>query len=155
VLHAKYAYYLPFYCQSAIAARQGVHLPRSTLAPVGAVADPLRPVREAIGVEVRAVDYLRLDDTPIRVLAKDRCEIGRLWTYDVPDAVHLSFVPTRAGCWPYDFLRRYRGHLIGDAYAGQSVLFASGECTAVACWVYARRTFEKICDQEPAAMAML
>jgi transposase len=156
VLLAKYADHLPLYRQSAIAARQGVHLPRSTLCDwVGAVADRLRPVWEAIGVEVRAGPYLHLDDTPIRVLAKDRCEIGRLWTYGVPDAVHLRFAPTRAGCWPHEFLRGYRGHVVGDAYAGHNVLFASGERTAVACWVHARRNFEKISDQEPAAMAML
>lgn len=156
VLLAKYADHLPLYRQSAIAARQGVHLPRSTLCDwVGAVADRLRPVWDAIGIEVRAGPYLHLDDTPIRVLAKDRCEIGRLWTYGVPDAVHLRFAPTRAGCWPHDFLRGYRGHVVGDAYAGHNALFASGERTAVACWVHARRNFEKISDHEPAAMAML
>lgn len=156
VLLAKYADHLPLYRQSAIAARQGIHLPRSTLCGwVEAVTTRLRPVWDAIGTEVRAGDYLHLDDTPIRVLAKDRCEIGRLWTYGVPDAVHLRFTPTRAGCWPHDFLRGYRGHVVGDAYAGHNALFASGERTAVACWVHARRNFEKICDQEPAAMAML
>jgi len=156
VLIAKYADHLPLYRQSAIAARQGVHLPRSTLCDwVGAVANRLKPVWEAIGDEVRAGSYLHLDDTPIRVLAKDRCAIGRLWTYGVPDAVHLRYAPTRAGCWPHDFLRGYRGYVVGDAYAGHNILFADGDRTPVACWVHARRNFYELIDREPDALAMV
>lgn len=156
VLIAKYADHLPLYRQSAIAARQGVHLPRSTLCDwVGAVANRLKPVWEAIGDEVRAGNYLHLDDTPIRVLAKDRCAIGRLWTYGVPDAVHLRYAPTRAGCWPHEFLHGYRGYVVGDAYAGHNILFADGDRTPVACWVHARRNFYELIDREPDALAMV
>lgn len=156
VLIAKYADHLPLYRQSAIAARQGVHLPRSTLCDwVGAVANHLKPVWEAIGDEVRAGAYLHLDDTPIRVLAKDRCAIGRLWTYGVPDAVHLRYAPTRAGCWPHEFLHGYRGYVVGDAYAGHNILFADGHRTPVACWVHARRNFYELIDREPDALAMV
>jgi transposase len=156
VLIAKYADHLPLYRQSTIAARQGVHLPRSTLCDwVGAVANRLKPVWEAIGVEVRAGRYLHLDDTPIRVLAKDRCTIGRLWTYGVPDAVHLRYAPTRAGCWPHDFLHGYRGYVVGDAYAGHNALFTDGERTPVACWVHTRRNFSDLIGMEPEALAMV
>jgi transposase len=156
VLIAKYADHLPLYRQSAIAARQGVHLPRSTLCDwVGAVANRLKPVWEAIGDEVRAGPYLHLDDTPIRVLAKDRCAIGRLWTYGVPDAVHLRYAPTRAGCWPHEFLHSYRGYVVGDAYAGHNILFADSDRTPVACWVHARRNFCELIDREPEALAMV
>lgn len=113
VVIAKYADHLPLYRQTAIAARQGVHLSRSTLYGwVEAVTTRLRPVWDAIGAEVRAGPYLHLDDTPIRVQATNRCDIGRLWTYGVPDAVHLRYAPTRAGCWPHDFLRKRHGHVI-------------------------------------------
>jgi transposase len=156
VFIAKYADHLPLYRQSAIAARQGITLPRSTLCGwIGALADRLKPVWEAIGAEVRAGPYLHLDDTPIRVLRRDRCLIGRLWTYGVPDAVHLRYAPSRAGSWPGDFLRGYRGYVMGDAYAGHHQLFTDGTRTAVACWVHARRNFHEICDQEPEALAMV
>lgn len=156
VLISKYADHLPLYRQAAIAARQGVHLPRSTLCDwVGAVANRLKPVWEAIGAEVRAGPYLHLDDTPIRVLAKDRCAIGRLWTYGVPDAVHLRYAPTRAGCWPHDFLRGYCGFVVGDAYAGHNALFVDGDRTPVACWVHARRNFYELIEQDRDAAAMV
>jgi transposase len=156
VVIAKYADHLPLYRQSAIAARQGVHLPRSTLCDwVATVAGRLKPVWEAIGDEVRAGEYLHLDDTPIRVLAKDRCLIGRLWTYGVPDAVHVRYAPSRAGCWPHDFLRGYRGYVVGDAYAGHNALFTDGDRTPVACWVHARRNFNDLIAQEPAALTMV
>ena len=69
--------------------------------------------------------------------------------------MHLRYAPTRAGCWPHDFLRGYRGYVVGDAYAGHNILFADGDRTPVACWVHARRNFDQIRDQEPQAMAML
>jgi transposase len=156
VLIAKFADHLPLYRQSAIAARQGVHLPRSTLCDwVGTVAGRLKPVWAAIGDEVRAGQYLHLDDTPIRVLAKNRCLVGRLWTYGVQDAVHLRYAPSRAGCWPHDFLRWYRGYVMGDAYAGHNALFVDGDRTPVACWVHARRNFYELIAQEPEALAMV
>ena len=156
VLIVKYADHLPLYRQSAIAARQGVHLPRSTLCDwVGALANRLKPVWEAIGDEVRAGAYLHLDDTPIRVLAENRCAIGRLWTCGVPDAVHLRYAPTRAGCWPHEFLQGYCGYVVGDAYAGHNILFADGHRTPVACWVHARRNFYELIDSEPDALGMV
>lgn len=119
------------------------------------MAERLKPVWEAIGAEVRAGPYLHLDDTPIRVLRRDHCLTGRLWTYGVADAVHLRYAPSRAGLWPRDFLRDYRGYVVGDAYAGHRQLFVDGTRTAVACWVHARRNFFKIRDREPEALAMV
>jgi len=156
VVIAKYADHLPLYRQSAIWARQGVHLSRSTLCGwVGAVADRLRPVWEAIGAEVRAGPYLHLDDTPIRVQAKNRCLLGRLWTYGVPDAVHLRYTPSRAGCWPGDFLRDYRGYVVGDAYAGHHALFTDGTRIEIGCMTHVRRKFNDLRDQEREALAMI
>jgi transposase len=156
VLIAKYADHVPLHRQSAIWARQDVHLPRSTLCGwVGAVAERLRPVWDAIGAEVCSGPYLHLDDTPINVLARDRCSVGRLWTYAVPDAVHLRFTPSRAGCWPGDFLRDYRGAVIADAYAGHDALFRDGARTEIGCMAHVRRKFSDLRDQEPEALAMV
>lgn len=156
VFLAKYADHLPLYRQSAIWRRQDVHLPRSTLCGwVAAVAERLRPLWEAIGNEVRSTPYLHLDDTPIRVLAKDRCLLGRLWVYGVPDAVHLRFTPTRAGAWPFAFLHGYRGAVVGDAFAGHAQLFADGARTELGCLTHVRRKFHDLRDQEAEALAML
>ena len=156
VLISKYADHLPLYRQSAMWARQDVHLHRSTLCGwVAAVADRLRGVWAAIGDEVRSERFLHLDDTPINVLAKKHCVIGRLWTYGIAGAVHLRFSPNRAGCWPSEFLRDYRGFVVGDAYAGHNALFEDGWRIDVGCWAHVRRKFEEIYTKEPEAEAML
>ena len=58
-------------------------------------------------------------------------------------------------CWPHAFLRDYRGYVVGDAYAGHNALFTDGDRIPVACWVHARRNFNDLIAQEPAALAMV
>lgn len=156
VLVAKYADHLPLYRQSAIFARSGLPLGRSTLCGwVKAVTARLRPVWEAIGEEVRSGRYLHLDDTPIRVLAPGGCDIGRMWFYAVPDAVQVRFAPSRAGCWPLDALEDYRGWVVSDAYAGHHALFTDGRRRSAGCWAHVRRRFFDLRAAEPEALAML
>ena len=79
---AKYADGLPLYRQSAIYAREGIDLDRSTLADwVGRMAALLDPLVQAIGRHVRAGPVLHADDTTVEVLApgQGRTRIGRLW----------------------------------------------------------------------------
>lgn len=156
VLVSKYADHLPLYRQSAMFERTGLALSRSTLCGwVKAVCERLLPVWEAIGTEVRGGRYLHLDDTPIRVLAKGGCDLGRMWFYAVPDAVQVRFAPSRAGCWPLDALEHYGGWVVSDAYSGHNALFADGRRRAAGCWAHVRRRFFEIRQAEPEAMAMV
>jgi hypothetical protein len=156
VLISKYADHLPLYRQSQIYARQDVQLPRSTLCGwVAQVCDRLKLIWNAIGDEVRSARFLHLDDTPINVLARGKCLIGRLWTYGIADCVHLRFSPSRAGRWPYEFLRGYRGYVVADAYAGHDALYVDGMRTAIGCWAHIRRKFEEIHELDPDALDML
>src|ERR1700737_4147210 len=82
VLTAKFCDHLPLYRQSAIYAREGVDLDRSTLAKwVGRMAALLDPLVQAIGRHVCAGSVLTADDTTVEVLApgQGRTRIGRLW----------------------------------------------------------------------------
>lgn len=64
VLTAKYCDHLPLYRQSAIYAREGVRLERSTLADwVSATADLLAPLVQALSRYVRAGEKIHADDT--------------------------------------------------------------------------------------------
>ena len=81
---AKYADGLPLYRQSAIYAREGIDLDRSTLADwVGRMAALLDPLVQAIGRHVCAGSVLHADDTTVKVLApgtgtdQDRAIVGR------------------------------------------------------------------------------
>ena len=82
VLVAKYCDHAPLYRQSAIYARAGVELDRSTLADwVGQAAFLLEPLAEAIARHVRAGVALHADDTPVPVLdpGRGKTKTGRLW----------------------------------------------------------------------------
>ena len=70
VLVAKYADHLPLYRQSTIYAREGIDLPRSTLAEwIGSAHHLLRPLVAALRGYVLETKKLHADDTPIPVLA--------------------------------------------------------------------------------------
>jgi len=84
VLVSKYADHLPLYRQSAIYAREGVELDRSTLADwVGQSSALLRPLGEGLARHVLAAGKVHADDTPVPVLAPGagRTKTGRLWAY--------------------------------------------------------------------------
>ena len=82
VLFSKYGLHLPLNRQSDTYAREGVNLDVSTLADwVGACAATLMPLILLIRAYVFAAERIHADDTTVRVLAKGKTRIGRLWTY--------------------------------------------------------------------------
>ncbi len=84
VLVSKYCDHTPLYRQSQIFARQGVDLPRSTLAGwVGGACWWLEALHERLCKNVFASDHLFADDTPVPVLdpGPGRTKTGRLWVY--------------------------------------------------------------------------
>jgi len=153
VLVAKYCDHLPLYRQSEIYGREGIELSRSTMAGwVGRAAFELRPLVEAIGAYVLAVDKIHGDDTPVQVLAPGtgKTKTGRLWVYacddrpfasSAPPAVLYRYSPDRKGEHPRRHLKDFRGILQADGYAGFNELYASGERIEVACWAHVRRKF--------------
>jgi transposase len=112
VLVSKYCDHSPLYRQSQIYAREGIELPRSTLAEwVGQAAQLCHPLIEAIARHVMQGSKLHADDTPVPVLCpgKGATKTGRLWVYvrddrssaDLsPPAVLFRYSPARAGCRP-------------------------------------------------------
>jgi transposase len=155
VIVSKYADHLPLYRQSEIYARQGVEIPRSTLAGwVGAASDLLSPLVDAIQKHVLAGRKLHADDTPIPVLSpgSGKTKTGRLWTYvrddrpageDTAPAVWFSYSEDRKGEHPRQHLKTFKGALQADAYAGFHHLYGDHIYEA-ACWAHARRKFHEI-----------
>ena len=102
MLVSKYLDHLPLYRQSEIYGRDGLDLPRSTLADwVGGAAELLNPLVESIGRYVMGAQKLHGDDTPVPVLdpALPRTRTGRIWTY-VGDDGHpytvYDYTPNRS-----------------------------------------------------------
>jgi transposase len=165
VLVSKYADHLPLYRQSTIYAREGVELPRSTLAQwVGGAHYLLRPLVEALRRYVLATDKLHGDDTPIPVLApgNGKTATGRLWTYvrddrpagsEAAPAVWFAYSPNRKGEHPAKHLKTFRGILQADAYAGFGALYGSGRVVPAACWAHVRRKFYEIAQAHDSPLA--
>ena len=155
VLFSKYGLHLPLNRQSAVYEREGIDLDVSTLADwVGAASATLMPLVECIRAHVFAADRIHADDTPVKVLAKNKTRTGRLWTYvrddrpfggpDPPAAVFF-FSRDRSGIHPEQHLAGYAGLMQADAYAGFNRLYEQGRKPApiveAACWSHARRKY--------------
>jgi transposase len=165
VLVSKYADHLPLYRQSAIYAREGVELPRSTLAEwVGGAHHLLRPLVAALRTHVLDTAKLHGDDTPIPVLAPGtgKTATGRLWTYVRDDrpagsaeapAVWFAYSPNRKGEHPKRHLETFKGILQADAYAGFGALYDSGRVVPAACWAHVRRRFYELAQAHHSPLA--
>ena len=150
VLVAKYCDHQPLYRQSAIYARSGVDLDRSTLADwVGRATWLLQPLADRLAAHVFAGVRVHADDTPVPVLdpGRGRTKTGRLWVYvrddrpwadASPPAAAFFYTPDRKGERPAGHLARFRGFLQADAYTGFDKLYGE-RIVEVACWAHARR----------------
>jgi len=131
------ATHFPLYRQSAICAREGVEISRSTMAGwVGGASDLLAPLVDAIQKHVLAGRKLHADDTPMPVLApgSGKTRTGRLWTYvrdDRPAAeqtaptVWFAYSTDRKGEHPRQHLKTFEGALQADVYAGFHHLYGT------------------------------
>jgi len=165
VMVSKYCDHLPLYRQSEIYARDGVELPRSTLADwVGASSQLLSPLVEALRRHTLAGQTLHADDTPVPVLSpgKGRTKTGRLWTYvrderpakgEAAPSVWFAYSPDRKGEHPQRHLASYRGAIHADGYAGFNRLFETGRRIEVACWAHVRRKFYEIHQAQASPVA--
>ncbi|GGF51057.1 transposase [Aliidongia dinghuensis] len=170
VLVAKYCDHLPLYRQSAIYARDGVDLDRSTLADwVGQAAWLLDPIVESIRAHVFAAEKIHGDDTPVPVLAPGtgKTKTGRLWVYvrddrpfcgTAPPAAAFFYSPDRKGERPQEHLNGFTGFLQADAYAGYDALYDPGRAEPgpiieVACWAHCRRKYFDVWEATKSAVA--
>ena len=173
LLVSKYADHLPLYRQSAIFARDGVDLDRSTLSDwVGQAVWLLQPIVEGIRRHVLAAEKIHGDDTPVPVLAPGlgRTRTGRLWIYvrddrpfcgTAPPAAVYFYSPDRGGEHPASHLANFHGFLQADAYAGFAALYepqsveagATAAITEVACWAHCRRALFDIWEATKSPVA--
>lgn len=153
VLHiaqAKYDLALPLYRQRRDWLRHGVNLSTQTACSwMRHLGERLTGVAGAIRQQVLDQPILHLDDTPLKRWDRERrgsCHLDRMWCYTAGDQVFFDFTDSRAGHWPADLLRGYRGTIVADAYGGHDQLFdpqRGGGATEAGCWAHARRPFHE------------
>jgi transposase len=157
IAHQKYGLGLPLFRQRQEWLRHGIDLSTQTACSwMGHLSRALGPLIGAIRQQILSQDVLHLDDTPIKRWSRERrgtCHLARMWCYTAGGQVFFDFTDSRAGHWPANLLRGYRGHIVADAYGGHDALFAGsgGTATEVGCWAHARRPFHELLDRSPRA----
>ncbi len=170
VLVSKYADHCPLYRQSAIYARSGLDLDRSTLAGwVGKAAFHLRPVADRLARRLKRSSKLFMDETRAPVLdpGRGRTRTGWLWALarddrawggpDPPGVVYF-YAPGRGGEHAAKFLDGFDGILQVDGYAGYNRLTGPGRkggapLRLAFCWSHARRRLREIHDSSGSEIA--
>ncbi len=157
ILVSKFVDHLPYYRQSKIFRRQGLHIADSTLGgwANGAIRDWLLPVYESMKKKILKADYLMVDETPIPVLSEDKpgsVHRGYYWVYYDPvnRLVCFDYRQSRGREGPRDFLKDFSGYLQSDGYNAYNDLGPPGKITHLACMAHARRKFEHARENDPA-----
>jgi transposase len=163
VIVSKLADHLPLHRQAKMFRRHGIEIAEQTLCGwMAQSAELLEPLYERLKRHVLASKVVGTDDTPVKVLDRNRKQArkGRIWPY-VGDREHVAVVydytPTRERAGPEEFLRRYRGYLQADAYVAYDSFFLKPERGMVeaGCWAHARRHVHQALDNDPSRMRTL
>lgn len=154
----KFVYHLPLYRQHQRMAACGVNIGRGTLTNwVHRCAQLLTPIAEAQLASILASKVLAMDETPLKAGRKkgkppdrNKMATGYFWPlYGDRDEVSFHFATTRSHSVVDELLDGYAGTLLSDGYDAYSKFAArSDEVCHAACWVHARRGFDKALTSE-------
>jgi hypothetical protein len=159
ILVNKFVDHLPFYRQSQIFKRQGLHIAESTNGGwFGAGCQLLNFVYQKQKTMVLSSNYLMADETPIAVLTSDKPKAthkGYYWVYYDPvnRMVLFDYRKTRGREGPDELLKNFSGHLQTDGYTAYNNLKNQSNITQLACMAHARRKFEHSKDNDPVRSA--
>jgi transposase len=146
---------MPLYRQAQAYARCGVSLSESTLGDWCAFGcDVIDPVAKRRAQQIVGSDYVRADDTTLRVLDRDHAngvKRGHMWAFVADHVVAFHYAPDWKAERVCDFLRGFTGDLQGDGYAGYEEILEppEGQPPDVAnkrrlgCGMHVRRKFEE------------
>lgn len=149
----KYADHLPLYRQIERFKRNQIILASSTLGEwVSTACALLTPLYECLKLKVLSSDYLQVDETPIKVLDRDKkgkTHRGYYWVYRDPESglVFFDYREGRGRDGPTELLKDFKGHLQTDGYNAYEA-FDRGNIKLLHCMAHARRYFEKSLDND-------
>lgn len=149
----KYTDHLPIHRQLQRFEREGIRLTSSTLGDwISGTCTLLEPLYEALKKEVLTSDYLQADETPIKVLDKNKkgtTHRGYHWVYHTPlkRMVLFDYREGRGSHGPQECLKDFAGWLQTDGYAVYEQ-FNSQQVTLLHCMAHARRKFDEAKDND-------
>jgi transposase len=143
----KFVDHLPLHRQMQRFERSGVKLAYSTLTDwVSNTCELISPLFEALKKEVLASGYLHADETPIKVLDKDKkgqTHRGFYWVYQdsIAKTVLFDYQEGRGREGPSEILRDFQGYLQTDGYVAYNSFAERKGVTLLHCLAHARRKF--------------
>lgn len=150
----KYCDHLPVYRQLERFKREGINLPSSTVGDwISATCSLLQPLYDTLKKEVLSANYLQVDETPIKVLDKEKkgtTHRGYHWVYHAPlkKLVLFDYREGRGREGPSEMLKNFKGHLQTDGYGVYDNFDEKNGITLLNCFAHARRYFEKALDND-------
>lgn len=156
ILVSKYVDHLPLYRQIQMFKRDfGWQAAQSTFCDwVNACCKLLEPLYNTLKQKIISSDYIQADESPIKVLDKDKprsTHQGYQWVYHSPlhKLVLFNYRKGRGQAGPKEILEDYRGYLQCDGYKVYDKFGLEEDITLVGCLVHARRKFFDAQDNDP------
>ena len=149
VVNNKYNYALPLYRQEQILSQLGAPISRQSLASYCIdIANKLKPLYNNMKKELLEtyVGVLHADETTERVIIQDDGNKTRkkcyIWLYatsmcDKPIYIY-EHQQSRESIHPSNFLKKYKGYLVCDDYAGYEEI---DNVKLARCWFYAKKKY--------------
>jgi transposase len=145
----KYCDHLPLYrLEQIFKKRYGAEISRKTMSDwMYRVSQMLAQIYEAMREELRTLNYLQIDETPVKYQnpGNGRCSKGYLWVYLAPKkAVLFDWYTSRASNCLDAMLHSYNGIVQSDGYNAYNAFLKNNENSTIelaACWAHARRKF--------------
>jgi transposase len=158
---SKYVDHLPFYRQIQQFKRQGVEIAESTIIDwFNASCRLLEPLYARLRQHVQGSDYLMGDETPIKVLTRDKpgsTHKGYHWVYYSPleKLVCFEYQKGRGREGPKKFLENFKGSFQCDGYNAYDMFENRDGIILLACMAHARRKFDESLNNDPALASQM
>ena len=150
----KYVDHIPLHRQGQRFQRTGVKMAYSTLTDsVSSGCKQIEPLYEAQKKIVLNSAYLHVDETPIKVLDKDKkgqTHRGYYWVYQnsIDKIVLFDYQQGRGREGPMTMLENFRGYLQTDGYTAYEIFDKRSGITLMHCMAHARRMFHEALDND-------
>lgn len=152
----KYVDHLPLYRQMQRFERNGVKLSYSTLTDwVSGTCKLITPLFDALKKEVLQSQYLHVDETPIKVMSKEKSgetHRGYYWVYQnsIDKIVFFDYQEGRGREGPMEVLENFKGYLQTDGYSVYDIFEKQNGITLIHCMAHARRMFNEALNNDKA-----
>ena len=158
----KYVDHMPLYRELERFKREKIPISPSTVDGwVARVGGLLQILHEHLLKETRIKGYLQADETPLKVLDRDKkgsCHLGYLWVYRCPidKTVLFDYQTGRSGSAARNVLNGFKGYLQTDGYGVYDSIARGKDIIHLNCWAHARREFERALpnDKDRASKAL-